>query len=88
MALCALSYSFSMAETALGGNTCKISLKILPRQQGKTEEARGICLSAPPEKRFSEKKAFLMPFGKFLEEGDFRLKVGQQDGRSPFWKRD
>lgn len=69
-----------MAETALGGNTCKNSLKILPRQQGKTEQARGICLSAPSEKRFSEKKAFLMPFGIFLEEGDYRLKVGQQHG--------
>lgn len=77
-----------MAETALGGNTCKNSLKILPRQQGKTEQARDICLSSPTEKRFSGKKAFSMPFEKFLEEGDYRLKVGQQDGWSPFWKCD
>lgn len=59
-----------MAETALGGNVCKNCLEILPRQQGKMEQARGICLSAPSEKRFSEKKAFFMPFGKFLEEGE------------------
>lgn len=69
-----------MAETALGGNTCKKSLEILHRQQGKMEQARGICLSAPSEKSIREKKAFFMPFGKFLEEGDYSFKVGQQDG--------
>lgn len=59
---------------------CENSLKILPRQQGETGQDRRICLSASPEKRFSEKKAFLMLFGKFVEEEDYRLKVGQQDG--------
>lgn len=59
---------------------CENSLKILPRQQGETGQDRRICLSSSPEKRFSEKKAFLMLFGKFVEEEDYRLKVGQQDG--------
>lgn len=79
-ALCTCPTDFSTAEIALGGNTYENSLKILPRQQGETGQARGICLSASPEKRFSEKKAFWMPFGKFVEEEDYRLKVGQQDG--------
>lgn len=68
-----------MAGSAVGGNTCRNSLEILSRHLGKMERARGTCSSAPPEKRFSEKRAFLMPFGKFLV-GEFGLKVGQQDG--------
>lgn len=68
-----------MAASGVGGNTCRNSLEILPRQQGKMEQAQDICSSASAEKRFSEKGHFLMPFGKSLGE-QFRLKVGQRGG--------